>query len=370
MRLTKIKLAGFKSFVDPTQITFPSNLTGVVGPNGCGKSNVIEAKSEDMRAFVEEAAGVSRYKERRKETEARIAETRENLERLQDVRDEVEKQIRHLQRQAATARRYQALKEQERRLAAELLALRLRDLDSGGKVHDAAVRGRELAMQEALAAQRAAEAAIEKQRAVQTAHGERLSAVQGRYYQVGADISRLEQSIEHTRELRERQRADLAQAQATLGELAEAQARVQALRTAQLGCEQRLEGARGAREAARGELTSLEALQAAALSDHAGQAAEWLRGAGLAARPRLAADLEVEPGWERAVETALGDYLEAVCVERLEELSGALAGLAAGRLTLVESGERARGVEAKTLAAHLKGPPAVIARLAAVSTDP
>src|SRR5438067_1762130 len=332
MRLTMIKLAGFKSFVDPTQITFPSNLTGVVGPNGCGKSNVIdavrwvmgelsakhlrgdnmadvvfngsaarkpvgmasvelvfdnsdgkiggayasygeislkrqvarddtsayfingvrcrrkditnlflgtglgsrsyaiieqgtisrviEAKSEDMRAFVEEAAGVSRYKERRKETEARIAETRENLERLQDVRDEVEKQIRHLQRQAATARRYQALKEQERRLAAELLALRLRDLDSGGKVHDAAVRGRELAMQEALAAQRAAEAAIEKQRAVQTAHGERLSAVQGRYYQVGADISRLEQSIEHTRELRERQRADLAQAQATLGELA------------------------------------------------------------------------------------------------------------------------------------------------------
>src|SRR5439155_1059540 len=106
-------------------------------------SRVIEARSEDMRAFVEEAAGVSRYKERRKETEARVAETRENLERLQDVRDEVEKQIRHLQRQAASARRYQALKEQERRLTAELLALRLRDLDSGAQVHDAAVRERE-----------------------------------------------------------------------------------------------------------------------------------------------------------------------------------------------------------------------------------
>src|SRR5881227_2525161 len=323
-------------------------------------------------------------------------------------------------------------------------------------------------MQEALAAQRAAEAAIEKQRAVQTAHGERLSAVQGRYYQVGADISRLEQSIEHTRELRERQRADLAQAQVTLGELAahiarddgelaavraeiarlapereaaqqaeqrtgaaleaseqalqEWQQRWEEHTRAASGAQQstevertrieqlenqlrqlraqaeRLAGERlslgaedggpqlgqlaleesearrasercaGARAAARGELTSLEALQAAALSDHAGQAAEWLRGAGLAARPRLAADLEVEPGWERAVETALGDYLEAVCVERLEELSGALAGLAAGRLTLVESGERARGVEAKTLAAHVKGPPAVIARLAAVST--
>src|SRR5256884_6282959 len=297
MRLTKIKLAGFKSFVDPTQISFPSNLTGVIGPNGCGKSNatdavrwvmgersaehrrgdnmadvvfngsaarkpvgtasvellfdnadgkiggayanyseislkrqvardgtsayfingvrcrrkditnlflgtglgsrsyaiieqdmisrVIDAKSEDMRAFVEEAAGVSRYKERRKETEARVAETRENLERLQDVRDEVEKQIRHLQRQAASARRYQALKEQERRLTAELLALRLRDLDSGAQVHDAAVRERELAMQGALAEQRAAEAAIEKQRAVHAGHSERLSAGPGRPFQGG-----------------------------------------------------------------------------------------------------------------------------------------------------------------------------------------
>jgi chromosome segregation protein len=609
MRLTKIKLAGFKSFVDPTQISFPSNLTGVVGPNGCGKSNVIDAvrwvmgelsaktlrgdnmadvvfngsaarkpvgsasvelvfdnadgkiggayanyseislkrnvarddtsayfinsvrcrrkditnlflgtglgsrsyaiieqgmisrvidaKAEDMRAFVEEAAGVSRYKERRKETEARVAETRENLERLQDVRDEVEKQIRHLQRQAASARRYQALKEQERRLAAELLALRLRDLDSGAEVHDAAVRERELAMQGALAEQRAAEAAIEKQRAVHAGHSERLSAVQGRYYEVGADISRLEQSIEHTRELRERQRADLEQAHATLadlgadierdarqvealraeierltpareaaqhaeqhsgaaleacehalqdwqqrweahaqavsaadqtaqverarieqlenqlrqlsaqaervageqhtlsaqegseqlaqlalqeaqarsaseqlaGALTAAQAHLQAQRVAQWAAEQHLEQARGAREEARTELTSLEALQAAALSDHAGQAGEWLRGAGLAARPRLAAALEVESGWERAVETVLGDYLEAVCVERLEEVSAALTGLATGRVTLVESGSAAPGGGlAATLAAHVTGPAAVSARLAGVLT--
>jgi chromosome segregation protein len=608
MRLTKIKLAGFKSFVDPTQINFPSNLTGVVGPNGCGKSNVIDAvrwvmgelsakhlrgdnmadvvfngsaarkpvgsasvelvfdnadgkiggayanyseislkrqvarddtsayfinavrcrrkditnlflgtglgsrsyaiieqgmisrvidaKAEDMRAFVEEAAGVSRYKERRKETEARVGETRENLERLQDVRDEVEKQIRHLQRQAASARRYQALKEQERRLAAELLALRLRDLDSGAEVHDAAVRERELTMQGALAEQRAAEAAIEKQRAVHAGHSERLSTVQGRYYEVGADISRLEQSLGHTRELRERQRADLAQAHATLGDLgtdierderelaalrseierltpareaaqhaeqrsgaaleasehalqdwqqrwethaqavsaadqtaqverarieqlenqlrqlsaqaerlageqqtlgtqegsgqlaqlaleeaqarsaseqltgalAAAQAHLQAQRAAQLAAEQRLEQARGAREEARTELTSLEALQAAALSDHAGQVGEWLRGAGLAARPRLAAALEVESGWERAVETVLGDYLEAVCVERLEEVSGALTALATGRVTLVESGSAAQGGLEATLAAHVTGPAAVSARLAGVLT--
>src|SRR5678816_3542806 len=331
MRLTKIKVAGFKSFADPTSVGFPSNLTGVVGPNGCGKSNiidavrwvmgelsakhlrgdsmidvifngsasrkpvgtasvelifdnsdgkiggtyatyneislkrvvsrdgtsnyflngarcrrkditqlflgtglgarsyaiieqgmisrVIEAKADDMRAFVEEAAGISKYKERRKETEARIADTRENLERLQDVRDEVDKQIRHLQRQAATARRYQAVKETERRLTAELLALRLREIDSGAEVQDSAVRECELKMQQALADQRAAEAAIETQRVYQNEQSERVSSVQARYYEVGADISRAEQSITHIRELREQQRNELAQARSTLAEL-------------------------------------------------------------------------------------------------------------------------------------------------------
>ncbi len=606
MRLTKIKLAGFKSFVDPTTLSFPSNLTGVVGPNGCGKSNVIDAvrwvmgelsaktlrgdnmadvvfngssarkpvgtagvelvfdnsdgkiggpyasygeisckravsrdgqsayfingvrcrrkditnlflgtglgsrsyaiieqgmitrvidaKTEDMRAFVEEAAGISRYKERRKETELRIGETRENLERLQDVRDEVEKQIRHLQRQAATARRYQALKDSERRLIAELIALKLRDLDSGAEVHDAQLRGRELAMQAELATQRAAEAALEKQRAAETVHSERLSAVQARYYEAGADISRLEQTIEHTRELRERQRDDLTQATATLAELAthisrdeqqlaavraelaqlapalaaaeaaerraaaaleageqalndaqqrweertlaagaaertaqvestrigelenqlrrlgsqaerfaeeraalaalgaggqlsllerdercargasdargleltRAQERVAALRAAQLAAEAGLEAARTAREGARAELTSLEALQSAALSDRAGEPV-WRTGAGLAGRPRLAASLEVESGWERAVETALGDYLEAVCVPRLEEIEAALGALTAGRITVVESGPAARGA-ARTLAAQVKAPPAMLAQLASVRT--
>jgi len=576
MRLTKIKLAGFKSFVDPTHVSFPSNLSGVVGPNGCGKSNVIdavrwvmgelsakhlrgesmadvifngsaarkpvgaasvelifdnadgkisgpyasynevalkrlvsrdgssnyfingarcrrkditqlflgtglgsrsyaiieqgmisrviEAKSDDMRAFVEEAAGISRYKERRKETESRVTETRENLERLQDVRDEIEKQIRHLQRQAATARRYQALKEQERRLTAEVLALRLRELDSGAEVHDSAMRERELAMQAALADQRSAEAAIEKQRTFHTEQSERVAAVQGRYYEVGADISRTEQNIQHTRELRERQKVDLTQARGTvndlamhigrderelaslraeLGELApqmestqaaenaaaaalqaaeqalqawqqhweefnsafgaahqttqverarieqlenqlrrlmtqtdrlsveretlaaqsaheqlaalanqEATARstseqlahslteavdqVQTLRTEQLTVESRLEAARGERERTRGELVSLDALQKAALNHEAGNTSEWLNGRGLGSQPRVAELLDVEAGWERAVETALGDYLEAVCVDRLDELAGTLGHFNSGRLTLLE----------------------------------
>jgi chromosome segregation protein len=624
MRLTKIKLAGFKSFVDPTTVSFPGNLTGVVGPNGCGKSNiidavrwvmgelsarhlrgdsmadvvfngsvgrkpvgsasvelvfdnvdgkiggpyaaynevslrrlvsrdgsssyyingarcrrkdithlflgtglgsrsyaiieqgmisrVIDAKPEDMRALLEEAAGISRYKERRRETEARIADTRENLERLQDLRDEVEKQIRHLQRQAASARRYRDLKEEERRTAAELLALRMRELASGTAVHDSAMRERDLTMQAALAEQRSLEAAVEKQRAFQTERSERVSASQGRYYEVGAELSRTEQSIRHTRELRERQRNDLAQASATLADLAshiarderqvgelrleiaelapqlaaaqaaeqaaadalsaaeqeladwqqrwesfnrelgtasqttqverarieqleserhrltaradrlaleradldalaasadlvalserEARARsrsealaralaarlesAQGLRGEQLAIESRLEAGRSERDRVRSELMSLDALQKAALTHNAGRASEWLGSSGLAGQPRVAEQLEVEAGWERAVETALGDYLEAVCVERLDDLAASLDELSSGRLALVEHTERpaadatggARGAgdgaleasaSGRTLAAKVRrGPSAVLDELAAV----
>jgi chromosome segregation protein len=613
MRLTRIKLAGFKTFVDPTQVSFPSNLTGVVGPNGCGKSNVIdavrwvmgelsakhlrgdnmadvvfngsaarkpvgtasvelvfdnsdgklggayasynevslkrqvsrdgssgyfinssrcrrkditnlflgtglgsrsyaiieqgmisrviEAKTDDMRAFIEEAAGISRYKERRKETESRVADTRENLERLQDLRDEIDKQIRHLQRQAATARRYQGFKEQERRLTAELLALKLRDLDGGAEVHDSAMRERELAMQAALADQRAAEAAIEKQRAFHTEQSDHVSSVQGRYYEIGAQISRLEQTILHSRSLRERQQTDLAQARSTLTDLAShidrderqltelrdeierlapelegtqlaegacaealeaaerqlqdwqqrweqfnralgsadqttqverarieqlenqlrrhtAQAdrlalerdalsahdsseqlaalteqesvarsasdelsqslsaaleQVQGLRTEQLSAEKRLETARGERERARAEQTSLEALQRAALTHDAGSATEWLATAGLTKRPRVAQTLDVQNGWERAVETALGDYLEAVCVDGLDQLAGALDSLSKGRVALVEAGAANNGdvasnEGAESLASKVKGPAAVVGPLSSVFT--
>jgi chromosome segregation protein len=324
MRLTRVKIAGFKSFVDPTNVPFPTNLTGVVGPNGCGKSNiidavrwvmgelsarhlrgesmadvifngsggrrpvgtasvelvfdnsdgkiggsyatygeislkrvvsrdgnsayfingtrcrrkdittlflgtglgsrsyaiieqgmisrVIEARNEDMRAFVEEAAGISRYKERRRETEARVSDTRENMERLQDLRDEIEKQIRHLTRQANQARRYQELKNEERQLSAEVLALRLREIDTGAAINDRAMRDADLRLQQQLAEQRAAEAAVEKQREFQLGASERVNGVQGTFYQQGAEVARAEQQLAHTRELRERQRRELSQA--------------------------------------------------------------------------------------------------------------------------------------------------------------
>ncbi len=603
MRLTKIKVAGFKSFADATSVGFPSNLTGVVGPNGCGKSNiidavrwvmgelsarhlrgdsmadvifngsggrkpvgsasvellfdnsdgriggayaafnevslkrvvtrdgqssyfvngarcrrkditqlflgtglgsrsyaiieqgmisrVIEAKADDMRMFVEEAAGISRYKERRKETEARISDTRENLERLQDVRDEVDKQIRHLQRQAATARRYQALKETERRLTAELLALRLREIDSGAEVQDSAVRECELAMQSALADQRAAEAAIETQRAYQHEQSERVSAVQGRYYEVGAEISRTESSIAHTREMRDQQRNELAQARATLAELeshisrdereiealrsdiaklgpdlAQAQIaegalndglagaeaaladwqqrwesfnreqgaahqttqverarieqlenqlrrlstqadrlaieregliaqessallgdlsqkesiarssadelsralnaaldRSQKLRAAQFDAENRLDTARADREKRHAEVVSLEALQKAALGRGDARTTEWLAASGLEKQPRLAAQLSVRSGWERAVETALGDYLEAVCVEEIDEMAGVIAKLPVGRVSMLQSGGHVEAAGENGMLSGIVSGPAAIVRL-------
>src|SRR5277367_5390638 len=305
MRLTKLKIAGFKSFVDPTTVTFPSSLTGVVGHNGCGKSNIIdavrwvmgeisakhlrgesmadvifngsaarkplgaasvelvfdnsdgkiggeyaaynevalrravsrdgtsdyfingirvrrkditqlflgtglgtrsyaiieqgmisriiEARPDDLRAFLEEAAGISRYKERRRETENRIGHTRENLDRLNDLREEVEKQIRHLQRQAATARRYQALKEEERKLQAELFALRMQSLDAEAQARDAATAGCETAMHAVLADLRAVEAEIERMRADQASKADALGTIQNRFYEAGGEVTKIEQ---------------------------------------------------------------------------------------------------------------------------------------------------------------------------------
>src|SRR5690606_23812273 len=198
-------------------------------------SRVIEARSEDMRAFVEEAAGISRYKERRRETEARITDTRENMERLQDLRDEVDKQIRHLTRQANQARRFQDLKNDEQRLSAEVLALRLREIDSGAAINDKAMRDADLGLQEALATQRNAAAAVEKQREFQFAANEPVNAVQGEFHQQGAEVARAEQTLAHTRELRERQKRELSQAREMLadvsGQLSRDEARVESLRS-------------------------------------------------------------------------------------------------------------------------------------------
>jgi chromosome segregation protein len=333
MRVEKIKLAGFKSFVDPTTVPVPSNLVAIVGPNGCGKSNVIdavrwvmgessakmlrgesmadvifngstsrkpvgaatielvfdntdgsaggqyaqynqisvkrqvsrdgqssyflngvrcrrrditdlflgtglgprsyslieqgmisrliEARPEDLRTFLEEAAGISKYKERRRETENRMARTRENLDRLTDLRDEVAKQLRHLQRQATLAEKYQGLKAQERRRKAELMALRWQGLDCDLRAREQHIAELEIELEAALAQQRRLEAGIERDRERHQDANDAFNEVQGRFYAVGAEIARLEQSIQYARDAMHRHHRDLEQAEKAWGELDE-----------------------------------------------------------------------------------------------------------------------------------------------------
>jgi chromosome segregation protein len=599
MRLSKIKLAGFKSFVDPTTIHLPSNLVGIVGPNGCGKSNtidavrwvmgessakhlrgdsmedvifngsssrkpvgqasielvfdnsegtlggqyaeyseisvkrqvtrdgqshyflngtrcrrkditdiflgtglgprsyaiieqgmisrLIEAKPEELRVYLEEAAGISRYKERRRETETRIRHTRENIDRLDDLREEIEKQINHLQRQANTAERYKTLKDEERRTRAELLALRLREMDGDAQQRERGLREEETRLEGVIAELRHLESLLEKNREGHVEANEAFNGVQGRFYGLGSDISRVEQSIQHARELRERQGRELQQAEAGLketlehieldrGRLRELDAELETLapqheageqarqaanealsaaeqamsewqgrwedfnqravepaQTAQVertriehlerqiqhlhtrlerlqqergqlsgealrgemdqlsaqateahqaaeklqgSLTETLDAIQAAREASRertgqlddlrrriqtqaGRLSSLEALQQAALGKGEKSVVQWLAGQGLADAPRLAERLQVESGWERAVEAVLGQYLEAVCVNDLDGVAQVLDGLTHGDLLVLDTGVAGGGAQApgaRWLAERAQGP--------------
>ena len=602
MRLSKIKLAGFKSFVDPTTIPFPSNLVGVVGPNGCGKSNVIdavrwvmgessasrlrgdsitdvifngsstrkpigsasvellfdntdttlegqyakyaeiairrevsrdgisnyylngarcrrkditgvflgtglgprsysiieqgmisrliEAKPEEMRVFIEEAAGISKYKERRRETSNRIKHTKENLDRLLDLQEEVEKQIKHLDRQAKTAERYGRYKDEERLTSAELLALRLSELDERAGNSRTQLAEKETALEAINAEQRRIETGIEEARVRQGERTDQLNEVQGRYYKTGSEIARLEQSIEHAHELRERQQKDLEQAvqgaseitahinedqteiaqlELSLNELvpgleqakdserqsddslrsaeqalAEWQSQwdgytersnaarqmqsVEQTRTEQIESRlnslaerrQRLEEAKSGSDpealqekfdklvihekrkgqardefdrhlvdisekiqklreqdskltrlvddrkatlqAAQSKFASMDAVQKAALGEGNENIQSWLEQSGIDSSQRVAQSLEVEEGWERAVETVLGDHLQAVCTGDVAQVISSLAKLPAGNLTLLVNQLQAENGEAEssTLASKVRKAPAAV----------
>ncbi|MEX6677528.1 chromosome segregation protein SMC [Pseudomonas sp. W2Oct36] len=325
MRLKCIRLAGFKSFVDPTTVNFPSNMAAVVGPNGCGKSNIIdavrwvmgessaknlrgesmtdvifngstsrkpvsqasielvfdnsdgtlvgeyasyaeisirrkvtrdsqnsyylngtkcrrrditdiflgtglgprsysiieqgmiskliEAKPEDLRNFIEEAAGISKYKERRRDTENRIRRTHENLARLTDLREELGRQLERLQRQAQAAEKYQEYKAEERQLKAQLSALRWQALNEQVAQRESVIGNQEVGFESLVADQRSADAAIERLRDGHHDLSERFNLVQGRFYSVGGDIARVEQSIQHGQQRLRQLQDDLREAE-------------------------------------------------------------------------------------------------------------------------------------------------------------
>jgi chromosome segregation protein len=334
MRLSGIKLAGFKSFVDPTHLPLPANLTSVVGPNGCGKSNIIdavrwvlgetsmknlrgadaedvifngsksrkpvgrasvellfdnsdgqvtgayaayseisvrreltrdgssqyflngrkclkrdvtdlflgtglggknqyaiieqgmvsrmiEAKPEELRHWLEEAAGISKYKDRRRETESRIRQTRENLDRLNDVRTELQGRLEVLQRQAANAEKYKQLKADERRLKAELLLLRTRQLEAEQASQQAAIEAREASAQQSRAALEAAQQQRADAEARLRASQEAIHEAQTRLYECEASQAQAQQTLAHTRELQQLQQREREGVERGLGELGE-----------------------------------------------------------------------------------------------------------------------------------------------------
>src|SRR5471032_963502 len=160
-------------------------------------SKLIEAKPEDLRNFIEEAAGISKYKERRRETENRIRRTHENLARLTDLREELERQLERMHRQAQAAEKYQEYKGEERQLKAQLSALRWQALNDQVGQREAIIGTQEISFEALVAEQRNADASIERLRDGHHDLSERFNLVQGRFYSVGGDIARVEQSIQH-----------------------------------------------------------------------------------------------------------------------------------------------------------------------------
>ena len=307
MRLNSIKLSGFKSFVDPTSVTFPSSMSCIVGPNGCGKSNVIDAvrwvlgessaknlrsdsmtdvvfngsssrkpvskasvelffdnkegriggefssyseisvrrsleldgqsnyylngtscrkkditdvflgtglgprsyaiieqgmisqlvsaKPEEMRGYIEEVAGISRYLERKKETESRIKRTKENLSRLEDLREEISRLLYKLQRQAKAAEKYHELRKDETKAQLMLLGSKWRDVSSLLVAKEKEVKDQELKVEEINSQKNTSDSEIIKLRAKQIELQTALDKVQQEFYSFGADISRTEQEI-------------------------------------------------------------------------------------------------------------------------------------------------------------------------------
>ena len=321
MRLSHIKLAGFKSFVDPTHIPLPGQLVGVVGPNGCGKSNVIdavrwvlgessarhlrgetmqdvifngsgerkpthrasvelvfdnslgkaagawskyseisvkrvlerdgesayfinnlhvrrkdvadiflgtglggrayaiieqgmisrivEARPEELRTFLEEAAGISKYRERRRETELRLEDTRENLARVDDIVQELTKQLEHLEGQAEVAARYRTL-EAELKLTQQLLWL-LRRQDAANQRNRLNREMEQVVLQlEAETARlRELEVTLEQSRQAHYASSDTVHAAQGALYEVNAEAARLDQALAHQRDSQRRVESQL-----------------------------------------------------------------------------------------------------------------------------------------------------------------
>ena len=585
MRLKTIKLAGFKSFVDPTTVHFPGELSAVVGPNGCGKSNIIdavrwvmgessakhlrgesmtdvifngstarkpvgqctielifdntettlvgeyaqyneisinrkltregqsvyylngtrcrrrdivdiflgtglgprsysiieqgmisniiEAKPAELRIYLEEAAGISKYKERRKETANRMRHTVENLDRVKDLSEELEKQARHLDRQAKSAEKYKEYREQERQQKAQLLSCRWLEFGEQFSVFGERIQEEQVRLEESNANTARLDLQIEQSRINRDTYAEKRDLIQEQFYQWGNEISRREQSITHQKERIENLQRDIpeldagvqrnqqeidqnrnklarldsetqeigprieqltaisaehsaalteqeaaynqwqhswdqfqetAAEPARLAEVEKSQIQyseqrierisiqsgklTQELEQLQLAPEQQaieelqdqvmeldmeseqyrelleqlteevkfqqdsnrqnysdLDLQRGQLQDARGHLKSLQVLQESALQDVGEGFQDWLKRNDLSGAERLFSKIEVQAGWDVALEVVLGDQLQGLCVDDAERYSEQYSKIESFSLVLLENGS-------KTAAAH------------------
>ena len=592
MQLSKIKMGGFKSFVDPTTIMLPSHLVAIVGPNGCGKSNIIDAvtwvmgesspkylrgevltdvifngsqsrkpvgqafvelvfdnsdgkikgeygqyaeisikrminrdsdstyylngarcrkrdvadlfhgtglgarsysiigqnmiarfvegKPDEQRSHLEEAAGISKYKERRRETELRIGQTKENILRIQDISVEQEKQLSHLKHQANVAEKYKTLKQQERIMRAELYGIQWRHLDGLMVNQTLQIQRVETALEANHSALLTADHELEHLRHEQRVTQDGFQEIQRRYYAVGNEITRIEQDILHHQERQQQWENDLAQTESagqtvkdelseTDDEINELERSLQALepelvakrkiikstqadfdkvdkassqwqtqwdefnqtnaRTAQkaqvekntiehlenkitglkkrqaalqqdenrfnfvaldqeidelteqlnlaiqqvedktqaladvrkemsesqstlLHCNTQLNTVQSELQQLLGKQASLEALQQTALGERDHKTTPWLSKHDLGKKPRLAKNIDVQKGWEQAVEQVLGFCLQAVCLDDMTPLISHLNDFKKGNLCLFLSGNEVQAQPAK--ASNLK----------------
>ena len=335
MRLIQLKLAGFKSFVDPTTIQLQGQRVGIVGPNGCGKSNImesvkwvlgessakemrsenmdsvifngsenrkpisrasvelifdnslgkaptewsqyaeisvkrvierekgstyyinnlavrrkdiadlflgtglggrgyaiigqntisqiIEAKPEELRNYLEEAAGVSKYKERRRETEFRLRDTRENLSRIQDVLNEIIQQITKLESQAVIATKYNDLTQKQKFHQAQVWVLKKRDASIVWKKHQSQVEKLVNELEQQTAALRKIEAEVEGLRQSHINASDEINKNQASFYEINAEVSNIENNIRNQNELLERSKKELIEIETNLAKNADDQ---------------------------------------------------------------------------------------------------------------------------------------------------
>ena len=182
-------------------------------------SQLIEAKPDELRVYIEEAAGISEIRERRRETENRMRHTQENLARLNDIRDELERQLRNLKRQANAAERYQELKQAERQLQLQIKALQWRNLNNELGKQNESLSQQNLIQEELLTKQREIETTVEKSRLLHTELSEKQQVIQKTYYGIAAEVARIEQQIKYSQEQTQNWKNELVKVNETSQEL-------------------------------------------------------------------------------------------------------------------------------------------------------